>query len=83
MKALTERLDALHDYIASHKETDDPDAHQAMLDTWLELNAIAEVLPEITIAIPQPPPGQRRLQHRRIEIEPWDRVVAGGRSATK
>lgn len=83
MKALTDRLDVLHNYIASHKEADDPEAHQATLDIWIELNAIAEVLPEISVTIPQPPPGQRRVQHPRIEIQPWDRVVAGGRSATK
>lgn len=83
MKALTDRLEWLRLSIVDEKTgITDPHARQMALDMWIEANAIAEVLPEITVTLPTPPPGQRRVPQRIIDIRPpHDEVVNGGRSS--
>lgn len=79
MKSLTDRLLILREFIWANKEHAEPGIYESALDTWIELNAIAEALPEITIALPgNTPPPMSRVVPRRII--PFDAVFKGGRT---
>lgn len=79
MKALTERLEWFRLSILDEKTgITDPSARQMALDMWIELNAISEMLPEVTVTMPTPPPGQRRVPSRIIHLADA-KVHEGGR----
>lgn len=77
MKALTDRLELLRVLLVDGMP--DEDLRRDVLDVWIEINAIAEALPEITMSVPlAPPPKTRVVPQRVIRLPGEGQVHSGG-----